>query len=136
MKYSDSLFKKEIHNFNSLFNQRVFDFFSEEIDKLDSSEPAPEGSVAAPANPPTTQSQLPTPLDSVAKSNYLNTIRKLLSYCQDNFSKLENPSVSALTDKIIKTNKIDASNADAIDKQIDQLMDLLNGSHFPEPSLD
>ena len=95
----------------------------------------PEGSIAAPAIAGTDiQSAIPEPLDNVAKSNYLNVIRKLLSYCQDNFAKLSNPSISDISDRIIKTTKIDASNAESIDKLIETLLGSLENKNFPNTS--
>ena len=99
---------------------------------------APEGSVAAPAVPGSDnqQSALPQPLDNVAKSNYLNIIRTLLSYCQDNFAKMQDPSIVDLSNKIIKTTKIDASNTPQIDSLIETLLTSLSKQNFPKASLD
>ena len=99
---------------------------------------APEGSVAAPAvaGSDKQQSALPQPLDNVAKSNYLNIIRTLLSYCQDNFAKMQDPSIVDLSNKIIKTTKIDASNAPQVDSLIETLLTSLNKQNFPKTSLD
>lgn len=97
----------------------------------------PEGSVAAPAVPASTiPTELPQPLDNVAKSNYLNVIRKLLSYCQDNFAQMKDPSVSGLASNILKINKIDASNADKVDSMIEALLSSLDKQSFPTASLD